>query len=168
MLATSRKGLSIIGIRDLSDDVAAALGSGRGGSLNIDPVERLSRNACESLAGYGGWLNMNGVQSWPEGGLEAIVQHRGGLSIRVTDVSRERARVLARHRGNLYVVGVERLDEDAARELVAHVGTIDLANARGITPAAAAIFRQRAGIRFPEPTDASPSPSPGPLSAAAP
>jgi len=148
-LAEHRDGLAIVGIKSLTDDLAAALAKCRGGSLILDSVERLSTAASVSLAGYSGWLNLNGSRQWPDGGLEAIVTHEGGLSIGLAGISPEQARVLARHRGPLYVLGVEGIDEEAARELVTHKGPIDLWRANGITPAAATVLRQRGDIRFP-------------------
>lgn len=148
-LAVHRHGLSLVGIRELDEGVAYELAKIRGGVLNLDTVERLSTAACVSLAKYQGWLNMNGVDPWPEGGLEAIVRHMGGLSITVDGLSVEQARVLARHVGHLYVLGIERLDEDAAHAIVRHPGRLDLWNAQGITPAAEAILRQRTDIFFP-------------------
>jgi predicted Ser/Thr protein kinase len=148
-LAEHSDGLAISGIKRLTDDETAALAKCRGGSLILDSVEQLSVAASVSLAGYSGWLNLNGPRQWPEGGLEAIVAHEGGLSIGLAGISPEQARVLARHRGPLYVLGVEGIDEEAARELVTHKGPIDFWRANGITPAAAEILRQRADIRFP-------------------
>lgn len=148
-LARHGDGLSIAGIRFLADDVAAELAKTRGGSLNLDPVKQLSRVACESLARYSGWLNMNGVDPWPDGGLEAIAAHEGGLSITVAGLTVEQARILGRHTGHLYVLGITALEEDAARELVQHTGRLDLSLAQGITPEAEAILRQRRDIFFP-------------------
>jgi len=148
-LAMHRDGLAIAGIQFLADDVAAELAKTRGGSLNLDPVKRLSRTACESLARYSGWLNMNGVDPWPEGGLEAIAAHEGGLSITVDGLTVEQARILGRHTGHLYVLGITALEEDAARELVQHTGRLDLWNARGITPEAESILSQSRDIVFP-------------------
>jgi hypothetical protein len=149
LLAAHVDGLAIGGIPELTEDVADELARYRGDVLNLDGFERLSAVACRRLVDYRGWLNMNGVKEWPSGGLEAIVRHRGGLSLRVAGLSTEQARVLATHRGELYVLGVESLDEAAAREIVRHEGTVHLWKADGITPAAAAVLRQRKAIRFP-------------------
>lgn len=148
-LAAHVDGLAIGGIPELTDDVAGELARYRGDVLNLDGFERLSAAACRRLVDYRGWLNMNGVKNWPPGGLEAIVRHRGGLSLRVAGLSTAQARVLATHRGELYVLGVESLDESAARELVRHEGNVHLWKAGGITPAAAAVLRQQKAIRFP-------------------
>ena len=148
-LAEHRDGLAIMGIRSLTDDLAAALAKCRGGSLILDGVESFSTAASVSLASYSGWLNLNGPRQWPEGGLEAIVAHEGGLSIGLAGISPEQARIIARHRGPLYVLGVVEIDEEAARQLATHEGPIDLWRANGITPAAAAVLRQRDDIRFP-------------------
>lgn len=162
-LATHQDGLAIAGIRFLADDVAAELAKTRGGSLNLDPVKRLSKTACESLARYSGWLNMNGVDPWPEGGLAAIAAHQGGLSITIDGLTTEQARILGRHSGHLYVLGITALEEDAARELVQHTGPLELWNARGITPEAEAILRQRRDIVFPgRPDPIAPAGAPSP------
>lgn len=148
-LAKHRDSLAISGLTKLNDHVASALALYRGKILNLDSIESLSAAGSRSLAGYSGWLNLNGVRDWPDGGLEAIVTHEGGLSIGLAGISPDQAAILARHRGLLYVVGVERVDDAAARKLVTHEGAVDLWRAQGITPAAAAILRQRDDIKFP-------------------
>ena len=148
-LAAQRDGLSIAGIRSLRDDVAAAIAGHRGGSLVLDDVESLSQAAAVSLAGYGGWLNLAGIDDWAPGALEAIVRHKGGLAIRVAGLSPEQARTLAEHRGPLYVIGIDGLDAAVAGELVRHDGPVDLWKAEGITPEAEVVLRQHARLRFP-------------------
>jgi predicted Ser/Thr protein kinase len=148
-LAEQVGGLDIVGIRTIAEDVAAELAKLRTASLNLDSIDTLSRTACERLAAYEGWLNLNGLREWPEGGLEAIVKHDGGLSIWVGGLLPEQANLLATHHGHLYVLGVESIDESVARALLRHQGRLDLWKAFGITPAAAAILRQRPDIIFP-------------------
>lgn len=148
-LAAQRDGLTIAGIRSLSDDVAAAIAGHRGGSLILDDVESLSEAAAAGLAGYGGWLNLAGVRDWGDGALEAIASHRGGLAIRVEGLSLRQARVLAGHHGQLYIIGIDGIDAAIARELVRHDGPLDLWKADGITPDAADLLRQHPRLRFP-------------------
>jgi hypothetical protein len=78
-----------------------------------------------------------------------MVKHEGGLSIWVAGLTPEQADLLATHRGHLYVLGVESIDESVARTLLRHQGRLDLWRASGITPAAAEILRQRPDIIFP-------------------
>lgn len=148
-LATQRDGLTIAGIASLSDGVAAAIADHRGRSLILDDVESLSKTAATSLAAYGGWLNLAGVHDWGEGALEAIASHRGGLAVRVDGLSLSQSRVLGGHHGPLYLIGINSLDADMARELIRHDGQVDLWKADGITPEAADVLRQHLHLRFP-------------------
>jgi hypothetical protein len=148
-LAEHVGGMDIAGIRTIAVDVAAELAKLRTASLNLDSINTLSRTACEHLAAYEGWLNLNGLREWPEGGLEAMVKHDGGLSIWIAGLTPKQADLLATHRGHLYVLGVQSIDESVAKTLLRHRGRLELWRASGVTPAATEILRQRPDIIFP-------------------
>jgi hypothetical protein len=148
-LAQRHDHLTIAGPMSISGEIAAALGSYRGQVLVLDSLEEISPTVAASLAGIPGWLNLNGIRRWKAGALEAIAGHEGGMCLRVPDMTVEQAALLGKHHGFLYLTGITHLDVARARELVKHELGLDLTEARGITPQAAALLRSRPKtIRF--------------------
>jgi len=142
-LASHQGGLSINGFAEPTEDVVRELSRLKGGSLCLDDVQKLTVRGCRYLASYSGWLNLNGMRYWPEGGIIEIAKHRGGLSIGVQELTVSEAEALSQHRGMLYIVGLESLSDGAARSLLRHVGTVHFARPCAIGESARQILNKR-------------------------
>ena len=111
--------------------IPAALAA-TGGALCLDGVESLDTAAARALATHRDWLNLTGLQALPANALAELVRHGGhGMAIRVPGaLDRERAEIIARHRGVLYLIGLDTIDEDAAKILAGHRGPVHVDAAR--------------------------------------
>jgi len=127
----NRRGLNFSGLKTVSAEVAAALAA-TGGALCLDGVESLDTAAARALATHRDWLNLTGLQALPANALAELVRHGGhGMAIRVPGaLDRERAEIIARHRGVLYLIGLDTIDEDAAKILAGHRGPVHVDAAR--------------------------------------
>ena len=127
-LATRPGNLSLDGLGELPDDVAAALAGHAGGTLSLDGLRTLSDGAAAALATHAGRLSLDGLAA----------------------LSSAAARSLAARPGDwLTIDGVKSLTPEAARALAAAPGVVSLTGLDAIPEDVRAILRPATGLILP-------------------
>ena len=127
-LATRPGNLSLDGLGELPDDVAAALAGHAGGTLSLDGLRTLSDGAAAALATHAGRLSLDGLAA----------------------LSSAAARSLAARAGDwLTIDGVKSLTPEAARALAAAPGVVSLTGLDAIPEDVRAILRPATGLILP-------------------
>jgi hypothetical protein len=134
ILGQNRRGVELWGVRTVTAQTATSLAR-TGGPLCLDGVKVLDVDSAKALALHHDWLNLGGLTELPDDVLAALVTHRGhGMTIGVPGtLDARRAEIIARHRGMLYLLGLDTVTPEAARVLAAHSGPIHVDAAR-VTP----------------------------------
>ena len=134
ILGRNRNGLELHGVQTIDPGIAESLAK-VGGPLCLDAVQSLDVETARILASHDDWLNLPRLQELPDPVLAELVRHRGhGMAIRVPGMlDRARAEIIARHRGMLYLLGIDTVEPAAARALAVHRGGV-VVQAEHLTP----------------------------------
>lgn len=134
ILGRNRHGVELLTLRAITPDIAASLAR-TGGPLCLDRVEALDVAMARTLAGHRDWLNLCGLTELPDDVLAELVRHAGrGMSIRLPGTLDERrAEIIVRHRGILYLLGLDTVELEAAKILAGHRGRV-IVDAARLTP----------------------------------
>lgn len=138
-LSDTKELLSLDGIANLSDELAARLSRHRGDCLRLNGISTLSENAAAALAKHTGTLFLNGLTSLSEAATAEIATHHGDLYLdSLKTLSLSQAWMLSQHTGGLLSLnGLLLLTFDVAEALGRHHGPLLLNGVRCLSYAAA-------------------------------
>ena len=145
---TSPRGLSLGGLKGISDELAELMGQ-HIGYLRLPGVETLTDRQIELLSRHRGFLTLSGLEPLSPRAARALGQHVGMLVLNgVKSLTPETAAGLSSHTQFLRMDGLETISDEVAAVLGRHKGPLGLHGISSLSDAAAESLAQREGAVY--------------------
>jgi len=128
------------------EDAAAEVLAGYEGYIKLDGISQLSESLARNLANHKGGISLSGVENLTEETAALLSKGQGSLSLNgLTTLSKNAALHLIQRSGSLYLNGLKDISEELLRILASHKEALALVSFTKLSPENARILSEHQG-----------------------